>query len=121
MISRALPIPCYKGHDPSGLGHMDLGRSAELFWRNLSIELDEREWRPARLARELGITAGAISKWKSGNPPTLDMVDKVAACLGVTTAYLLRDPDVEPRQTLDPQEVYRFLGKALGIKHGADG
>lgn len=49
--------------------------------------LKEKHWSIRKLEREAGISAGSISKWKSGNPSHYNL-KKVADALGVSVAYL---------------------------------
>jgi transcriptional regulator with XRE-family HTH domain len=49
-----------------------------------------RGWNQARLAQKLGLSEGAVSKWKSGErEPPLAMLVRIAIVLHVSTDWLL--------------------------------
>ena len=49
-----------------------------------------RGWNQARLAQKLGISEGAVSKWKSGErEPPLAMLIRIAVALRVSTDWML--------------------------------
>ena len=45
--------------------------------------------KPTNVLKELGLSASALGRWKSGSVPRSDALQKVADYFGVTTDYLL--------------------------------
>ena len=51
----------------------------------------QRNIKPTRLARDLGISATAPGRWRDGAEPKMETVKMIADYFGVTTDYLLSD------------------------------
>ena len=98
----------------------------------LRTELEKRDWVAARLARESGITRGALSHIFSGErKPGLDLLRGVARALGLPLVDVLRaagmvDPSQDPAddsmeawvnlyRNADPETRQRLLGKARSV------
>ena len=61
---------------------------------------------PATVAKELGITNAAVSKWRQGAAPRDFTLRKIADYFGVTVDYLLgKDQEKKPSETEDLEAV----------------
>ena len=109
--------------------------SNEQFAEWLKTELDKRGWVPARLARESGVTRGALSHIFSGErSPGLDLLRAVAKALGLPLMDVLRaaglaeaseDPGDESLEAwmrlyreADAETRQRLLGQARSLLDG---
>lgn len=58
-----------------------------MFWDNLYELCQKNGTSPSKLVKELGISAGSVTKWKNGSMPSKNTVQKLAAYFGVTVGY----------------------------------
>lgn len=72
-----------------------------MFYDNLACLCDLRGTTPTTVGKECGISANAVSNWKSGKTsPNSDIVIRIAEYLGVSTDYLLlgKEPELSDKQ-----------------------
>ena len=65
-----------------------------MFWENFIKLCSKRNIKPNPLAKELGISSGAVTKWKKeGTIPNRVTLQKIADYFDVTVDYLLNDSE----------------------------
>lgn len=64
-----------------------------MFWDNFYSLCHENKKSPNAIAKELGISSGAITSWKKGKVPHHNTLLKIAQYFGVTVDYLLGNTD----------------------------
>lgn len=71
--------------------------------------------------KELHMSVSNVTKWKNGNVPKSDTVQKIAAYFNVSTDYLLGNvPQEHFAEKHEPTELERILEKQPGLMfHGA--
>lgn len=76
-----------------------------MFWERFVQLCAERNTKPNPVAKELGISSGAVTNWKNGAVPQSATLKRIADYFGVSTSYLLGIVDDS-----DPEEsaVSRF-------------
>lgn len=60
-----------------------------MFWQRLNELCKEKNVKITPLVIQLGISPGAISRWKNGSTPKGEILNKFADYFGVSTDYLL--------------------------------
>lgn len=60
-----------------------------MFWDRFYELCLKKGTKPNPLAKELGISSGIITKWKSGSTPSGEMLTKIADYLDCSVDYLL--------------------------------
>lgn len=55
----------------------------------------KKETKPNPVAKELGISSGVLTKWKSGTIPNGETLTKIAEYFGVTVDYLLGNDNIK--------------------------
>lgn len=60
-----------------------------MFWENFFKLCEEKNTKPLRVVKEIGISAGSITKWKNGTMPGGQSLNKIAEYFGVSVDYLL--------------------------------
>lgn len=76
-----------------------------MFWERFVQLCAERNTKPNPVAKELGISSGAVTNWKNGAVPQSATLKRIADYFGVSTSYLLGivdDPD--PIALVDPSK-----------------
>lgn len=76
-----------------------------MFWERFVQLCAERNTKPNPVAKELGISSGAVTNWKNGAVPQSATLKRIADYFGVSTSYLLGivdDPD--PIALIDPSK-----------------
>ena len=76
-----------------------------MFWECFVQLCAERNTKPNPVAKELGISSGAVTNWKNGAVPQSATLKRIADYFGVSTSYLLGivdDPD--PIALIDPSK-----------------
>ena len=86
-----------------------------MFYVNFINQCAKCNVTPAKVAREIGVTGAAISKWKSGSKPNDVTLAKLADYFGVTTDYLLgqseeRTPGETTRVISDEEIKFALFG-----------
>ncbi|MBE6586501.1 MAG: helix-turn-helix transcriptional regulator [Ruminococcaceae bacterium] len=80
-----------------------------MFYQNLLALCGQRSTSPTRVVRELGISGGSVTNWKSGAVPHDATLRKIADYFGVTVDELLgsekKDQAVPPVPDLTPEEM----------------
>ena len=78
-----------------------------MFWKNFLKLCSSKEKSPNKIAKEIGISSGAITNWKNGVTPQDSTLQKIADYFGVTVDALLSD-SAEPKLTneLDSADVH---------------
>ena len=64
-----------------------------MFWERFYELCEKRSIKPNPLAKEIGISSGIITKWKSGGIPNGEMLIKLADYLDCSVDYLLGRTD----------------------------
>lgn len=64
-----------------------------MFWERLQMLCKEKDVKVTPLVIKLGISPGAISRWKNGANPKGDILNKFADYFNVSTDYLLGKTD----------------------------
>ena len=80
-----------------------------MFYQNLLTLCGQRSTSPTRVVRELGISGGSVTNWKSGAVPHDATLRKIADYFGVTVDELLGNEPPAPAPvssaiTLTPEE-----------------
>lgn len=75
-----------------------------MFIEKLEIVLKERNMTMNKLSKEIGYSQSAISTWKKGKMPQIDVFQKVCKCLNVSADYLLDLDDTPPPPNLSDRE-----------------
>ena len=57
-----------------------------------------------KLSKEIGYSQSAISNWKKGRMPQIDVFQKVCKCLNVSADYLLDLDDTPPPPNISDRE-----------------
>lgn len=60
-----------------------------MFWERFTEECALKGVKPNQIADEIGVSSGALTKWKKGALPNVDNLIAVSSYFGVTTDYLL--------------------------------
>lgn len=68
-----------------------------MFWQRFYSLCVEAKTKPNPVAKELGVSSGAVTKWKNGTVPPADVLIKIATYFSVSVDYLLGKTD--QRQT----------------------
>lgn len=75
-----------------------------MFIEKLEIVLKERNMTMNKLSKEIGYSQSAISNWKKGRMPQIDIFQKVCKCLNVSADYLLDLDDTPPPPNISDRE-----------------
>lgn len=62
-----------------------------MFWDKFLQLCNQKNMKPNPVAKELGISSGAVTKWKNGATPQGETLIKIAKYFGINTDYLLSD------------------------------
>ena len=65
-----------------------------MFYDEMYRVCTERGTKPTIVLRELDMSTGNISKWKSGACPTVDVAKRIAKHLNVSLSYLCSPEDI---------------------------
>lgn len=84
-----------------------------MFWERFVQLCAERNTKPNPVAKELGISSGAVTNWKNGAVPQSATLKRIADYFGVSTSYLLgnvqmdlqhfAEKEKDPTVTVDPK------------------
>jgi len=66
-----------------------------IFWERFYSLCIKKETKPNPVAKELGISSGVLTKWKSGTIPSGETLTKIADYFGVSVDYLLGNDNVK--------------------------
>lgn len=80
-----------------------------MFWKIFLKLCSSKEKSPNKIAKEIGISSGAITNWKNGATPQDSTLQKIADYFGVTVDSLLADTPEEQGQelsVLDQQNIH---------------
>ena len=82
---------------------------AMTFWDRFYELCIKNGTRPNPVAKELGISSGAVTKWKNGSIPDSDMLIKISGRFNVSIDYLLtgETPKAETSQTDERMQRFR--------------
>ena len=79
-------------------------RMIEVFWDKFVELCIKHNTKPNPVAKELGISSGAVTKWKKeGSQPNSTTLKKIADYFGVSVEYLL-EKDNNIKKDLSPKE-----------------
>ena len=62
-----------------------------MFWDKFLQLCNQKNMKPNPVAKELGISSGAVTKWKNGATPQGETLIKIAKYFGVPVGYLIDD------------------------------
>lgn len=82
-----------------------------MFWQRLMELCKEKGTRPNPVASLLGISSGAVTKWKNGTIPNGNTLQVLADYFGVSVDYLIGNTDV--RETKKPAGISDELWEAM--------
>lgn len=104
---------CYEA--PSfWMGQVLVRPSRQNFAANLVDIMDEKKISAAELAKKIGKTRGAISRWRDGSQePSFEDKDKIAEALGVPVSRLYLDLTDSRTTKVSPKLAWKILGEAL--------
>ena len=76
-----------------------------MFWERFVSLCAENNTKPNPVASQLGISSGAVTRWKSGSIPNSVTIHKIAEFFHVTSSYLLGETDERHsvEKTIDDQ------------------
>lgn len=77
-----------------------------MFWDNFYSLCHENKKSPNAIAKELGISSGAITSWKKGKVPHHNTLLKIAQYFGVTVDYLLGNTDQRGDKEKTPSKLW---------------
>lgn len=78
-----------------------------MFWKNFLKLCSSKEKSPNKIAKEIGISSGAITNWKNGATPQDSTLQKIADYFGVTVDSLLAEaPEPTITNQLDSSDVH---------------
>lgn len=87
-------------------------RGVDTVGRRIEAKLEEKGWRPNRLAAEMDVDTDTVRRWtRDQNKPRLDDVARLAERLGVSIKWLLTG-DEDPLVALDEIPDYAGLRAA---------
>ena len=89
-----------------------------MFWENFYGLCHSKQMSPNGVAKEIGISSGAITAWKQGKVPHHDTLIKIANYFGVSVDYLLgneKQPEAPDLADTEMQDViiYNRNGKTV--------
>lgn len=79
-----------------------------MFWNNFVSLCVKHNTKPNPVAKELGLSSGAVTKWKNGTKPTATALQKIADYFGVTVADLTAETTPTPSKILSPDGLTAF-------------
>ena len=85
-----------------------------MFWEQFIQLCNERDIKPNPLAKELGISSGILTRWKSGSLPNTDTLIKISNYFNVSIDYLCGL--VHEPKTVDGKP-YRVTNKNITINN----
>jgi transcriptional regulator with XRE-family HTH domain len=98
----------YRGTGP-GFGGALVRPSSILFGENLSLWLQRRKLKQVELARFVGVSEAAVSRWVDGRSlPTCETLDKISLALEIPVSALFRDA-TDSRLVDHPQTIEEAL------------
>lgn len=69
-----------------------------LFWEKLTEICRENKQTPTGVCREIGISSGNPSAWKTGRVPNMKIIRLLAAHFGVSETYFLEEKEKAPTE-----------------------
>ena len=87
-------------------------KTLEVLQANVERELEARKWKQRDLAEKIDMSASQLSRALLGhNSPSLDILERIAAGLGITVSALLRAPEETTDHAL--RACHARVGRAL--------
>ena len=84
-----------------------------MFWINYLLLCGQVDKTPTGLAKELGISSGAVTSWKNGTIPSATTLKKLAEYFGVTVEYFF----IEHKDSQSPDlNLQLFAQNPQGVK-----
>lgn len=74
------------------------------FWERFYSLCMEKNIKPNPAAKEIGISSGAITKWKNGEAPGRNSLNKIADYFGCSVDYLLCKTDQKTKQVIQNEQ-----------------
>lgn len=87
----------------------DKAARATAFWENYSRMCKSLDKSPSRVAAELGIAGGLVTKWKNGSMPTTPTLQKLAKYFGVEPQDLFKPSHQAEDMSAEKQELIRLI------------
>lgn len=72
-----------------------------MFWEKFIGLCSGKGLKPNRVAAELGISSGSVTKWKNGSVPSTENMRRLAAYFGVTVDWLTGNSQFRTQQELN--------------------
>jgi transcriptional regulator with XRE-family HTH domain len=72
-----------------------------MFWEKFLGLCSLKGLKPNRVAAELGISSGSVTKWKNGSVPSTENMRRLAAFFGVTVDWLTGNSQFRTQQELN--------------------
>lgn len=99
-----------------------------IFWRNYKRLCEDFGSNPTAVARELGISSGTVTGWKSGRMPRIYALQRIAERFSVAVQDLVSGAPTEPKTPIPTHEmqtridetadslmaIIRFYSKSIG-------
>lgn len=82
-----------------------------MFWENFIQLCIENNTKPNPVAAALGISSGAVTRWKNGSIPNDVTLKKIADYFNVSTDYLLYGREKKPAEMDEPKENVVILNR----------
>lgn len=91
------------------------------FWDRFYKLCIENGTKPSPVVKELGISAGSVTKWKKGTTPTLETAFLIANRFNVSVEYLIGDSEnpEPPHEKTTRQEIDQLVDKMSEDKQEA--
>lgn len=87
-------------------------RGKTIFWRNYKRLCEDFGSNPTAVARELGITSGAVSGWKSGRMPHIYALQRIAERFSVAVQDLVSGEPTEPKASSQKPDMQTRIDEA---------
>lgn len=75
-----------------------------MFWENFYALCEKIGKKPLHVVKELGISSGSITMWKSGTRPSEKNLNRLAEYFGVTPDYFFAAHGTEPNKEVPSEE-----------------
>lgn len=87
-------------------------RGETIFWRNYKRLCEDFGSNPTAVARDLGITSGAVSGWKSGRMPHIYALQRIAERFSVAVQDLVSGEPTEPKASSQKPDMQTRIDEA---------
>lgn len=87
-------------------------RGESIFWRNYKRLCEDFGSSPTAVARELGISSGTVTGWKSGRIPRIYALQRIAKRFSVAVQDLVSGAPIEPKTPSPNPEMQARIDEA---------